>query len=133
MCQLVYFCIFLKAYCCFVLIIKYILLSALHLNISIYVVLRLNAGIVLCFATGPGFNSQRRQLFSFLFFSLFSKDASLYIIASFEVYLIAESKKITCTGRLRGSNIFQGWGSNSIAFKVSPGHLLPPPPLRVRA
>ena len=66
------------------------------------------------------------------FFFPFFLSASLYIIVSFEVYLIAE-KKITCTGRFRGSNIFQGWGSNSIAFKVSPGHLLPPPPLRVRA
>ena len=37
----------------------------------------------------------------------------------------------------KGSNILQGWGSNSIAFKfprelvnfkVSPGHLPPPPP-----
>ena len=49
-------------------------------------VVRLSPGIGLCFVTGPGFNSQRRQLFYFLFF------ASLYIIASFEVYLIAENK-----------------------------------------
>ena len=47
-CQLVYFCIFLKAYCCFVRILKYIVLSALHLNISIYVVVRLSPGTVLC-------------------------------------------------------------------------------------
>ena len=69
--QLVYFCIFLKAYCCFVRIKKYIVLSALHLNISIYVVVRLSPGIVLRFATGPGFNSQQRQLFFFPFFLSF--------------------------------------------------------------
>ena len=47
-----------------------------------------------CFAKGPGFNPQRRQFFFFLFsrFSLIlSQSASLYIIASFEVYLIAEN------------------------------------------
>ena len=46
-------------------------LSALHLNISIYVVMRLSPGIDLCFATGPGFNPQRRQLFFFPFFLSF--------------------------------------------------------------
>ena len=44
---------------------------------------------------GPGFNPQRRQLFFFPFFFSFlfnnSQSASLYIIASFEVYLIAEN------------------------------------------
>ena len=39
---------------------------------SLYVVVRLRAGIVLCFATGPGFNPQRRQLFLPFFLSRFS-------------------------------------------------------------
>ena len=51
----------------------------LHINISIYVVVRLSPGIVLCFATGPGFNPQRRQLFSFLF-SLVSLKMLVYIL-----------------------------------------------------
>ena len=46
-----------------------------------------------CFARGPGFNPQRRQFFSFFsrFTLIASQSASLYIIASFEVYLIAEN------------------------------------------
>ena len=47
-----------------------------------------------CFARGPGFNPQRRRFFFFPFsrFSLIpSQSASLYIIAIFEVYLIAEN------------------------------------------
>ena len=54
--------------------------NAQYLNKSIYVVVRLNPGILLCFATGPGFNPQRRQLFSFLFFLSFSLKMLVYIL-----------------------------------------------------
>ena len=50
--------------------------------------------IIACFARGPGFNPQRRHFFSFFFSRFFlipSQSASLYIIASFEVYLIDEN------------------------------------------
>ena len=40
--QLVYFCIFLKAYCCFVRIKKYLVLIAQHLFNNIYVAVRLS-------------------------------------------------------------------------------------------
>ena len=46
-----------------------------------------------CFASGPGFNPQRRHFFfPFSCYSLIPfQSTSLYIIASFEVYLIAEN------------------------------------------
>ena len=50
--------------------------------------------ILLVLQGGPGFNPQRRQFFFFLFFSFLfipSQSASLYIIASFEVYLIVKT------------------------------------------
>ena len=72
-CQLVYFCIFLKAYCCFVRIEKYIVLSALHLIISIYMAVRLSSGKVPVFCKGSRVQSSATStIFSFLFFSRFS-------------------------------------------------------------
>ena len=51
--------------------------------------------ITLVLQGGPGFNPQRHQFLFFLFFSCFvlipSQSASLYIIASLEVYLIDEN------------------------------------------
>ena len=56
--------------------------------------MRLSQWLFLIFARGPGFNPQGRHFFSF-FFSLFSlipsQSASLYIIASCEVYQIVEN------------------------------------------
>ena len=122
------------------------------------------------FARGPGFNSQRSQFFFLSFFSRFSlipsQSASLYIIASFEVYLIAENIKphvlvvLFQIQYILTPSIFDMPSLYSISslkmyflvpkgvqhfprvavelnclfpielviFKVSLGHLLPPPP-----